>query len=226
MIDWNRKSADAALQFPAADGISHHYSHALDYLVYAYLQRGDDEQALALLEEISAKDDPFQGTFISAFHLAAIPARYAVERRAWNEALALTPGRPDSVAWEQFLVGGVHSAGLPEAWEPYTWVMRTKRRGRSAAWTRCGMRPALRANRDSPTTLKSTASFWLPGVLTSRERASWHWTWPVRLCSSRGGPKNIRSHRELCGQPRRRLVICCLTLGVPARHSQPTKAHW
>ena len=102
VIDWNRKSADAALQFPAADGISHHYTHALDYLVYAYLQRGEDEQALALLEEISAKDDPFQGTFISAFHLAAIPARYAVERRAWNEALALTPGRPDSVAWERF----------------------------------------------------------------------------------------------------------------------------
>ena len=41
-----------------------------------------------------------------------------------------------------------------------------------------------------------------------------------------GRTQNIRSHRELCGQPRRRLVICCLTLGVPARHSRPTKAHW
>ncbi len=102
VIDWNRKAADAALRFPAPDGISNHYPHALDYLVYAYLQRGEDEQALAVIEEISAKDEPFQGTFTSAFHLAAMPARYAVERRAWSEALALTPRTPTSVKWERF----------------------------------------------------------------------------------------------------------------------------
>ena len=102
VIDWNRKAADAALQYPAPDGISNHYAHALDYLVYAYLQRGEDEQALAVIEEMSAKEEPFQGTFTSAFHLAAMPARYAVERRAWNEALALTPRTPTSVKWEQF----------------------------------------------------------------------------------------------------------------------------
>ena len=102
VIDWNRKAADAALRFPAPDGISNHYAHALDYLVYAYLQRGEDAQALAVIEEISAKDEPFQGTFTSAFHLAAMPARYAVERRAWSEALALTPRTPTSVKWERF----------------------------------------------------------------------------------------------------------------------------
>ncbi len=102
VIDWNRKAADAALRFPAPDGISNHYAHALDYLVYAYLQRGEDEQALAVIEEISAKDEPFQGSFTSAFHLAAMPARYAVERRAWSEALALTPRTPTSVKWERF----------------------------------------------------------------------------------------------------------------------------
>ena len=102
VIDWNRKAADAALWFPAPDGISNHYAHALDYLVYAYLQRGEDAQALAVIEEISAKDEPFQGTFTSAFHLAAMPARYAVERRAWSEALALTPRTPTSVKWERF----------------------------------------------------------------------------------------------------------------------------
>lgn len=102
VIDWNRKAADAALRFPAPDGISNHYAHALDYLVYAYLQRGEDAQALAVIEEISAKDEPFQGTFTSAFHLAAMPARYAVERRAWSEALALTPRTPTSVKWDRF----------------------------------------------------------------------------------------------------------------------------
>ncbi len=126
VIDWNRKSADAALRFPAPDGISNHYPHALDYLVYAYLQRGEDEQALAVIEEISAKEEPFQGTFTSAVHLAAMPARYAVERRAWNEALALTPGTPDSVAWERFWwaesiswfargLGAAHTGDVSEA---------------------------------------------------------------------------------------------------------------
>ncbi len=102
LIEWNRKSSAAALRFPAADGISHHYPHAIDYLVYAYLQRGEDEQARAIIEEVSAQEEPFQGTFASAFHLAAMPARYAVERRAWNEAREVAPGTPVSVAWERF----------------------------------------------------------------------------------------------------------------------------
>ncbi len=102
VIKWNKKSADAALQFPAADGISHHYPHALDYLIYAYLQRGEDKEARALVEEVSGEEEPFQGTFISAFHLASMPARYAIERRAWDEARAITPGTPASVAWERF----------------------------------------------------------------------------------------------------------------------------
>ncbi len=102
VIEWNLKSATAALKYPAADGISHHYPHALDYLAYAYLQRGEDEKAGAIVEEISAEEEPFQGTFISAFHLASMPARYAVERRAWDEARAITPGTPASVAWERF----------------------------------------------------------------------------------------------------------------------------
>jgi tetratricopeptide (TPR) repeat protein len=102
VIEWNLKSAAAALKHPAATGISHHYPHALDYLVYAYLQRGEDEQARALVEEVLEQEEPFQGTFISAFHLAAMPARYAVERRAWDEARAITPRMPASLAWDRF----------------------------------------------------------------------------------------------------------------------------
>ena len=126
VIDWNRRSADAALRFPAGDAISHHYLHALDYLAYAYLQRGEDEKARAVLEEMAAREGPFQGTFISAFHLASMPARYAVERQAWDEARAITPGTPASVAWEQFWwaeaiswfargLGAVHTDDADEA---------------------------------------------------------------------------------------------------------------
>ncbi len=102
VVAWNRKSADAALRFPAGNRVSHHYPHALDYLTYAYLQRGEDERAAAVLAEALAQRQTFQGTFVSAFHLAAMPARYALERRAWDEARAITPRTPDSVAWDQF----------------------------------------------------------------------------------------------------------------------------
>jgi tetratricopeptide (TPR) repeat protein len=101
VIEWNRKSADAALKFPAGDAVSHHYPHAMDYLVYAYLQQGEDAKALAAVEESLAKGK-YQGTFISAFHLAAMPARYAVERRDWATAASLPPLTPADLPWDRY----------------------------------------------------------------------------------------------------------------------------
>ena len=101
VIEWNRKSADAALAHPAGEAVSHHYPHATDYLLYAYLQRGEDGKASAVLDETLGKA-PFQKSFISAFHLAAMPARYAVERRAWRDAASLEPRRPASLPWDQY----------------------------------------------------------------------------------------------------------------------------
>ena len=37
VIDWNRRSADAALEHPAGDAVSHHFLHATDYLLYSPL---------------------------------------------------------------------------------------------------------------------------------------------------------------------------------------------
>jgi tetratricopeptide (TPR) repeat protein len=99
VIDWNRRSADAALERPVGDAVSHHYPHATDYMLYAYLQRGEDDRAREALEEMLAKDN-YQRSFISAFHLAAMPARYAVERRQWAEAAAIEPRSPDYLPWD------------------------------------------------------------------------------------------------------------------------------
>ena len=101
VIEWNRRSADAALGLPAGDAVSHHYAHAMDYLVYAYLQEGEDAEARAALEEALSRG-PYQGTFISAFHLAAMPARYAVERRDWAAAAALSPLTPPDLPWGRY----------------------------------------------------------------------------------------------------------------------------
>ncbi|MGI9627882.1 MAG: tetratricopeptide repeat protein [Longimicrobiales bacterium] len=126
VIRWNRKSADAALRFPAGDRLSHHYPHALDYLVYANLQRGDDRAATDVLGELSRQTEPFQGTFISAFHLAAIEARYAVERRAWTEAKTVRARSHNYLDWDKFWwaeslswfargLGAAHTGDVDEA---------------------------------------------------------------------------------------------------------------
>jgi tetratricopeptide (TPR) repeat protein len=100
VIEWNLRSADAALKYPVGDAVSHHFPHAADYILYAYLQQGEDDQALAIMEDTLSKDN-FQRSFISAFHVAAMPARYAVERREWSEAAELEPRSPDYLPWDQ-----------------------------------------------------------------------------------------------------------------------------
>jgi tetratricopeptide (TPR) repeat protein len=100
VIDWNVRSADAALKAPVNGRVSHHFIHAIDYLVYAYLQRGEDELAERIEREAMAKGD-HQASFVSAFHLAAIPARLAVERRDWNRAVELQIREPDDQPWDE-----------------------------------------------------------------------------------------------------------------------------
>jgi tetratricopeptide (TPR) repeat protein len=104
VIDWNRRSADAALEHPAGEYISLHYPHALDYLMYGYLQRGEDEKAREILEELRSRDG-YEPHLASAYALAAIPARWYVERRDWEGAANLEPGVPESFDWNRFPAG-------------------------------------------------------------------------------------------------------------------------
>ncbi|APG27392.1 hypothetical protein A7E78_05775 [Syntrophotalea acetylenivorans] len=99
-IDMNRRSADAALKHPADGKISLHYLHALDYLAYAYLQRGEDSQAKAVLDELMALSGPYQSHVASAYTFAAVPARLALERQQWAAAAALKPQTPNNYPWQ------------------------------------------------------------------------------------------------------------------------------
>jgi tetratricopeptide (TPR) repeat protein len=75
--------------------------HAMDYLEYAYLQTGQDAKARDQVEQV-AKVERFDAPEFSAgYALAAIPARFALERRAWREAAALEV-RPASYPWEKY----------------------------------------------------------------------------------------------------------------------------
>ncbi|HEY3056923.1 MAG TPA: hypothetical protein VGK31_13440 [Thermoanaerobaculia bacterium] len=99
----NLASAEKARSYIAhmnPGAVSFEELHAVDYLVYAYLQRGQNDKARALrdrLNEIVKVDNP---TFSAGYALAAVPARYALERRQWKEAAALTV--PANVPWEKY----------------------------------------------------------------------------------------------------------------------------
>lgn len=125
VIEWNERSADAALRHPAGDRVSHHYPHATDYLLYARLQRAEDDEAKTVLRETLAKG-PYQDSFISAFHLAVMPARYAVERRDWEAAARIEPREPADLSWDAYPwpeamswlargLGSVHTGALDKA---------------------------------------------------------------------------------------------------------------
>ena len=92
-IATNIRSADAA----SAEGSVGEALHANDYLMYAYLQTGQDSAAarvLAALPALAARYDPNGPTTgappaAAYFAMAAIPARYALERTDWSAATKL-----------------------------------------------------------------------------------------------------------------------------------------
>ncbi len=70
--------------------------HALDYMMYSYLQEARDVAAKQLLDTVASVRTTYpEFEFVGAYALGAMPARFALERNAWAEAAALPiPPRP------------------------------------------------------------------------------------------------------------------------------------
>jgi len=103
VIRGNLRAADAALKYPAGDKaqfVWDEFPHAIEYLVYAYLQQARDTDAAAEMARLMAIPN-LEPTAKTAFHLASIPARYALEREDWNAAAALVPREPASIEWDR-----------------------------------------------------------------------------------------------------------------------------
>jgi tetratricopeptide (TPR) repeat protein len=75
--------------------------HAWDYLTYGYLQLGQDKLARGVLDQILSVEKPNVVSFVTAFALAAVPSRYALERGQWGDAAALAL-RPTDFPWTRF----------------------------------------------------------------------------------------------------------------------------
>ncbi|MBI2753843.1 MAG: hypothetical protein HYX46_10070 [Betaproteobacteria bacterium] len=88
----------------AAASQSHFDSlHALDYLEYAYLQQARDGDAKRVRDQINAIRKVTPEHFVTAYALAAIPSRYALERGRWADASNLSPQPAErEFPWEKF----------------------------------------------------------------------------------------------------------------------------
>ena len=93
----NTRSAEAGRRFEDEryhGALWDQRGHAWDYLVYAYLQTGRDSAAKRIVDEAAGVTALYpEGSLTNAYALAAMPARYALERGRWEEAsrLAVRP---------------------------------------------------------------------------------------------------------------------------------------
>lgn len=63
--------------------------HATDYLVFAHLQKGEEDEAREVMNTMP-EPEPRSTLYFASIHAhAAVPARYAVERHRWSEAARL-----------------------------------------------------------------------------------------------------------------------------------------
>src|SRR5919108_736160 len=129
-IDSNRASASAGKAYYAKlgkDTVWDQTLHTLDYVVYAYLQTGQDKQARAVLEELGRMQKSEPESFVAAYAYAAIPARIALEQHRWSEAATLSP------------------ASTPFPWDRFAWAEAITAFGRAIGAARSGDAAKARA---------------------------------------------------------------------------------
>lgn len=103
-IESNLASVDAAKCYATTAGIKGHWDeelHGMDYLVYAYLQKGGNDLAKQQLQYLSTISEVYPVNFKIAYAFAAIPCRIALENKNWNEAAAIQPVQAN-FSWDKF----------------------------------------------------------------------------------------------------------------------------
>ena len=118
-IDTNIKSSAAALE----DKSPAEALHAMDYMIYGYLQTGQDEAAGQVVEEmkqiLETMESPNSRGLGGSYAIAAIDARHALERKDWPRAAALNVRRTpvpfvDAITYFARALGAARS-NMPDA---------------------------------------------------------------------------------------------------------------
>ncbi len=104
MVEGNRRSylaAKAELENSSMGVGTYDALHAMDYMAFGELQQARDEEAGKIVRETAGLQKVNVENFPAAYAFAAIPSRYALERRDWKQAAALKLS-PSGLAWEKF----------------------------------------------------------------------------------------------------------------------------
>ena len=130
-IHSNLQSITAAKCYAESADIPGHWAeelHSLDYLTYAYLQKGDNKLAEEQVKYLNTIKQVYPADFKVAYAFAAIPSRYLLENKKWKEAASLQVP-PANISWNKFpwqeaiihftrLLGAAHTGKLDSAkWE-------------------------------------------------------------------------------------------------------------
>jgi tetratricopeptide (TPR) repeat protein len=84
--------------------------HAMDYLVYAYLQSGRDQEAARVIQQLTATPGLSMGDFKIGYAATAMPVRFIVERQQWSDAEKIV--NPPEPAQPQVLAIAVWARGI------------------------------------------------------------------------------------------------------------------
>jgi tetratricopeptide (TPR) repeat protein len=113
-IQSNLNSTEAAKCYAEKLGKEGHWDqelHGMDYLVYAYLQQAKDDKAKEQVDYLATVNNVFPVTFVDAYTFAAVPVRYALERKDWKQAATLEL-HPTDFPWDKFIwQKGIHHFG-------------------------------------------------------------------------------------------------------------------
>ena len=127
-IKSNLMSTSSARCYAEGAGIKGHWDeelHGMDYLVYAYLQKGDIVHAKQQCDYLKTIQNVYPVNFKDAYAFAAIPSRYLIENKIWNDAAHLEI-YPVDFPWGKFpwqkaifhytrLIGFVHIGNIDSA---------------------------------------------------------------------------------------------------------------
>jgi hypothetical protein len=103
-ISSNIASVSSAQCYAKEAGIKGHWDeelHGLDYLVYAYLQKGENDHAKKQWDYLKTITEVYPLNFKVAYAFASIPSRYVLENKLWSEAASLTI-HYKNFPWENF----------------------------------------------------------------------------------------------------------------------------
>jgi hypothetical protein len=217
-IDSNRAAHAAAVAYVrkklGPESFDTETVHTMDYLEYAYLQTAQDRRAKEVVDELTNFRQSAAPNLPTAYAVAAIPVRFALERRDWHAAASLSApaiGFPlERFPWAEAMLSFARSLGAAQTGDiPGAQAEIAKNRWKTSCW-----RQRIRTGR-----IRSRSSAWgLPASLrmsraTTRRRSNWR---ARRLISTRRWtsirPPPPRSSRRASCSP-----TCCSNSTSPAR---------